>query len=570
MIKALRNRLFRIRYPYQSELELRRANALNLIGFLLFLLSSGWAIISVVLTGVLSGGILPLLGTFGGPLVALLVGYLARNGYLRAATFVFIGLMFAGPLVVVPGGLSSNNVLFILLPLIAASGLLDRRGLLGVVALLLVLVALGAVAQSQQLGVITINRANRALLDGILMSFSVLVILLLLYTFTGQTQEVAERAQARISSTSRLTRFAASLDPSEIEDEAEIVDRALRFVMNELGYSFAQMFIADSEGALVQRVRVGLGTYTVAQSDDGFGMGDTSSIVLAARLSEAQVVGMEDAENRRRHFLPATRQGIAVPVITGRALLGVLDVQTERETIDDHELQVLDALAQLIATSIRQVRVNNALRDNLAKQEQINQLARSGSSISRAQLDAMQYWDTHLQKPGQSVIGFDAPTLSQIVAAQEITDDLRRAIAHGDVFVEEADDHRVINVPIMIGNDPLGVMRFELPPDAIVNERRLATARIIARRLAVALENRRLIEQSQAQVERERKAAQVVNDLISATDVQTVMRRAVDNFNRALGAINTAIHIEPSLLAQALGDADDATLPAGDTVEQEG
>jgi GAF domain-containing protein len=72
----------------------------------------------------------------------------------------------------------------------------------------------------------------------------------------------------------------------------------------------------------------------------------------------------------------------------------------------------------------------------------------------------------------------------------------------------------------------------------------------VAERLALALENTRLFEQTQAQAQRERKANEIASVLIGATDVRLVLNLAAENFKDALGAVNTHIYIQPDLLAE--------------------
>ena len=72
------------------------------------------------------------------------------------------------------------------------------------------------------------------------------------------------------------------------------------------------------------------------------------------------------------------------------------------------------------------------------------------------------------------------------------------------------------------------------------------TVRAVAERLALALENVRLIEQSQAQATRERRASEVSNLLIGQQDVNAVLKLAAERFNEALGAVYTHIYLEPA------------------------
>jgi GAF domain-containing protein len=77
-------------------------------------------------------------------------------------------------------------------------------------------------------------------------------------------------------------------------------------------------------------------------------------------------------------------------------------------------------------------------------------------------------------------------------------------------------------------------------------------ATTVAERLALALENTRLFEQSQSQALRERKASEVATALIGATDVRVVLNMAAEQFKDALGAVNTRIYIQPETLMEPL------------------
>lgn len=73
----------------------------------------------------------------------------------------------------------------------------------------------------------------------------------------------------------------------------------------------------------------------------------------------------------------------------------------------------------------------------------------------------------------------------------------------------------------------------------------------MAERLALALENTRLFEQSQSQALRERKASEVSTALIGATDVRVVLNMAAEQFKDALGAMNACL-IQPETLMEPL------------------
>jgi GAF domain-containing protein len=88
-------------------------------------------------------------------------------------------------------------------------------------------------------------------------------------------------------------------------------------------------------------------------------------------------------------------------------------------------------------------------------------------------------------------------------------------------------------------------------------------ARNVAGRLALALENKRLLERSLAQAEREHQASEAASLLLSATDVDAVMRLAADRFNDAMGAVRTRIQLRPEVISEppAPGRSESETVP---------
>jgi GAF domain-containing protein len=130
---------------------------------------------------------------------------------------------------------------------------------------------------------------------------------------------------------------------------------------------------------------------------------------------------------------------------------------------------------------------------------------------------------------------------------------MRSALKTGEVQVEVADDAQIINVPITFRDQTLGAMSFTVAKDQEISERQLEMARIVSNRLALALENTRLFEQSQAQVQRERKASELGNLLLGSTDVAAMLEMAAESFNEALGAVQTRIYVEREAWAESLG-----------------
>jgi GAF domain-containing protein len=156
-------------------------------------------------------------------------------------------------------------------------------------------------------------------------------------------------------------------------------------------------------------------------------------------------------------------------------------------------------------------------------------------------------WRGYLRGRGQAAFGFDYRDGS-VVAANDLPEAIRAAARKGEIHVEARPDAQIVNVPITLRDQMLGALTFSVPPDRVIGEREMDMLRTVANRLGVALESNRLLEQTQAQAQRERKASEIGSLLLSETDLEAVIGLAAENFNEALGAVHTRIRLEPKVL----------------------
>jgi GAF domain-containing protein len=130
--------------------------------------------------------------------------------------------------------------------------------------------------------------------------------------------------------------------------------------------------------------------------------------------------------------------------------------------------------------------------------------------------------------------------------AVALTDDLQPAIQTGDISLRYEGEQQVLSVPIILRGYTLGAMSFRVPEGSqTIGPRQQELIRSVVQRLGLALENKRLFEQSQAQAQRESKANEVGSLLLSSTDIDTVLKMAADSFNQAMGAVQTQIRLRP-------------------------
>lgn len=158
-------------------------------------------------------------------------------------------------------------------------------------------------------------------------------------------------------------------------------------------------------------------------------------------------------------------------------------------------------------------------------------------------------WESYLRSIGQAALGYDFDRQSGgLILADDLPEPIRQALALGGIHVSRQNGTQTISVPIQFRGDPLGAMTFQLPADVTITDRQRDLLRTISDRLGIALENNRLFERSIAQARRERQANIVGNSLLTSTDIEDILDRAVLSFNETLGAIRTEVLIEPKSL----------------------
>jgi GAF domain-containing protein len=565
MIRSLRRRFFTVRHAYLNPIDRQRASVLLVINWTIML-----AVIAWLLTGVvpllLTGDEVPLQGAVALALTLTLNIVIFRQiqtGRLRNAGGLFVTILAFNIILLTvtlqetgSTSISGGYIIALAIPLVAAGVLLNRRGMLLVAAALVTAIIFAVIGQSQNTASYSYIPAESWLIDLPIAVISLGLILTFLLVFTGNLERIATESLSDIQQRQWITEFGIEL--GNLVDENRVLSRALDVVRDRFQYIYAQAYLVDEEGRLSRVIRAG-SNQIEAVSRDVAAMSDASIIFEALRTKAPAITTGDESLPRRSHLISAATFGVAIPLHQGDVVLGVLDVQSARSTsFSQNEIRVLELLADQLGIALQHSRTVNDLERNLREQESANvRLQRQVSEyLQRERRGVGNAWGQYLEGRGKTAIGYNVEpdNTTTPVPATDIPETLYTTLQEGTLQVDTSGDEQIINVPIRFRDQTLGAMSFALPQGQTVSDRQIEMARIVAERLALALENTRLFEQSQAQAFRERKASEVSSVLIGATDVPSVLNLAAENFNEALGAIHTRIYIQPGFLSEPLAE----------------
>lgn len=224
--------------------------------------------------------------------------------------------------------------------------------------------------------------------------------------------------------------------------------------------------------------------------------------------------------------LPNTHSEMALPLNYRGVTIGVLDVQsTQPGAFTESDANTLSILADQVAVAIENARLFGQI-----------QQAREEAETLYTQIQRRE-WSVFLRP--ETRIGYQQTVsggkrLTQPVLSAEI----RKALQQGQVVVtagEETNAHPSMAVPVKLRGQTLGVIRIQAPlPNHRWSQDEINLAQAISDRLALALDNARLLLEAQRRAAKEAKIGEVSAKIGASINMRNVLQTAVEELGRAL------------------------------------
>jgi GAF domain-containing protein/HAMP domain-containing protein len=292
---------------------------------------------------------------------------------------------------------------------------------------------------------------------------------------TSQLQNTLQGLEQRVTERTHNLELAAQVGRavSQLRDLNSMLKDACELILKEFDLYYVQVYLTDP-GQTILKLEAGTGDVGAQLVERGHSLPlNSGSINGRAAFEKISVVisnTTQSATFRQNPLLPDTRGEMAVPLIVGNQVVGVLDMQSNGPGVLNSEiLPAFEALAGQLAVAIQNANL-------LAEAEQ-----------ARAQLEAQARhlvrtgWNEHLDaihKPEH--IGF-IYSQNQVVPMTDI---------------DEAENKKAISVPIAVSGEPLGSLVVEINDEAR-REQTDELVNIVARQVAQQIENLRLLEDAE-------------------------------------------------------------------------
>lgn len=319
---------------------------------------------------------------------------------------------------------------------------------------------------------------------------------------TSLETQVKERT-AQLRATVQVSRAI-----SAILDSDELIERMVNLIAEEFGYYYVALFLVDPDEKWADlRSATGDAGRVLRENKHRLEIEGRNLVGSAIRERQPKVV-MDTVGNHVRFdnpLLPYTRSEIALPLLTGDRVLGALDAQSTKEgAFGPEDIETLQTMANQIAIALENARLfqetNQALQDVRAIQQQY--LLDTWRTIAEEKHNL--YYENGEMEPNESA--------------------------------------REIEVPLALRDQILGQINLAGEDDWTPEEKSIIEA--IASQAALALENARLVEDSQILARRERMVAEITSKIWASNTVDGILQTAAREMGRALDTDEVTIELK--------------------------
>lgn len=364
---------------------------------------------------------------------------------------------------------------------------------------------------------------------------------------SGLEQRVAERTAA-LERRSVQIQVAAEVarDITTNNGLDDLLTQAVNLVRSRFGFYHAGIFLLDGSGEYaVLRAATGEAGRQMLAQEHRLRVGEAGIVGAATGTGKARIamdVGA-DAAHFKNPFLPDTRSEMAVPLVAARRVIGALDVQSTQEAaFDEQDITILQTMADQLAVAIENARLIEKLNQSVSELEQAygsyTQQSWRAFQSSQKRLPGYRYYQMDIEpveekQPEAQEALQQGQTVYLSAAALPANERVRRQMT---------DHQSALAVPIKLRNQVIGVvnMRFDgdqIPADTIhlVEE--------ASSRLALMLENARLLQDAQRLASREKQINLLANQVRGSSKLETILQTTVRELGKTLGASRATIHV---------------------------
>lgn len=323
----------------------------------------------------------------------------------------------------------------------------------------------------------------------------------------------------------------------------------MQSLVNEMAQTFdlyqASLFLLDARSRRL-RLSAASGERGMAWVAAGWeiSVGGSSLPGQVAQSGKEQMMRLVAGEIPR---LPESQFEASLPLMMRGELLGVLDLHRAAKPFTTEETEVFRIVADYAASALDNLRV---LAETDAQLQEMRALYTQYTAASWAALMETEHVDTYAVAEGEYVEAL----------ARALAEEAMAKRAPQSMPLEDG-EHYLLVVPLIAREYPLGyvaLVRSIEGHEGLEGERSdlLAVIEMAANRLALALDNTRLLMETRRRAMYEQQLGRIGDVVWASPTPEMIMERSVQELGRLLGASSVTLHLAPQSSSAPRGDAE--------------
>lgn len=329
-----------------------------------------------------------------------------------------------------------------------------------------------------------------------------------------RTAEIEEREQELETAQQQIERRVSevlliatiSRAITNIQNLDVLLPEITRLISTSFGYYHVGIFLNDEDNRYtVLRATNSTGGQRMLARQHKLEIGHTGIVGNVAQTGKMRVAfdTDKDAVFFENPDLPETRSEIALPLQIGERIIGVLDVQSdEPNAFEDLDIETLSIIADQTATAIQTALLFDETRRAL----------KEAQSTYRTYIQ--QTWRSQLDYQETSGFVFDAQGIHPINMAQ----DAKKA---------PRPQKSGVSIPIKVRGVVVGYLNVQPENNQGLDQDEQDIIAATAERVALAIENARLVADSQRRAAKEHTIGEISAKLGASINIENVLRTAL-------------------------------------------
>ncbi len=262
---------------------------------------------------------------------------------------------------------------------------------------------------------------------------------------------------------------------SQVRDLNTLLQDAVTLVRDLFDLYYVQVYLIDENGKRLV-IQSGTGNVGTRLTEQQHSLPISRSSLNGQAVVEKRVIFVEDTAVNPNFLpnplLPETRSEMAVPLMIGDDVLGVLNLQDNKiGVLDEEGLPAFQTVANQLAIAIQNA---NLFKELTTAQQEVEKSARRLTRES---------WQNYLD-------GIHEP---QQIGVQYAQNEIRPLTEN----VLQSDKENVLNVPVMVANEPLGVIAVAGKKAQTFDDKTVEMITAVSRQVSRQIENLRLLGEAE-------------------------------------------------------------------------